>query len=48
MKADTVTDYYAVPSVYDWTPGEVPDIDIKSVESKQVGTTVNKKLVDPV
>ena len=48
MKADKVTDYYAVPSVYDWAPGEVPDSDIKPVDSKQVGTTVNTKLVDPV
>ena len=37
-----------MPSVYDWEPGDVPDIDNKSVDSKQVGTTVNIKLVDPV
>jgi len=29
-------------------PGEVPDIDIEPVDSKQVGKTVNKKDVDPV
>ena len=48
MNCDTVTDYKAVPSVYDWLPGEVPDIDIIPVDSRQVGTTVNTKLVDPV
>ena len=35
-------------SVYDWSPGEVPDMDIEPVDSRQVGTTVNKKDVDPV
>jgi len=43
-----VTDYKAVPSVYDWLPGEVPEINIVPVDIRQVGKTVNTKLVDPV
>jgi hypothetical protein len=34
--------------VYEWAPGEVPDINIESVDNKHVGTTDNTKLVDPV
>ena len=37
-----------MPSVYDCAPVEVPDMDIEPVDSRQVGTTVNTKLVDPV
>ena len=37
-----------MPSVYDWAPGEVPDMDIEPVDNKQVGKTVSTKLVDPL
>ena len=48
VKSAKVTDYGAEPRVYVWTPGEIPDRIITSIDVAQVGVTVKTKFVEPV
>ena len=46
VKAANVNDYDAVPRVNVWAPGDVPKIVIEPVDSRHVGITDKKKLIE--